>query len=115
MALKGINPIERHFDKVIAGVFAVGLLGVIAWQFVGESNQVKVGATTVPVPDAYPSIANAARQTQARMEAVGVETPAGPDPSAQKIAQFESKLRGPVSPAPQTAIALDKAPPPFSG
>ena len=115
MSLKGINPIEQHFEKVIAGVFAAGLLGVLAWQFVGKGNAVKVGTDEVLVDQAYPKIANAASSTRARLEQVNVPKPEGADAGAATIAQFDARYKGPVAPGKQLAAALDRAPTPISG
>lgn len=51
MKLKGIHPAEQHFDKILAGVLGVAVLGIVASQFLLQSNSIKVG-TGQPVTPA---------------------------------------------------------------
>lgn len=69
MKLKGINPVEQHVEKIVLAVFALILLAVFAWQFVGNPNAVQVGQQTVS-PDRAPDIVrDMARQVKGRLEA----------------------------------------------
>ncbi|MBY0260822.1 MAG: hypothetical protein K2Q20_00660, partial [Phycisphaerales bacterium] len=56
MRLKGINPLEQHAEKAFLGLFLVAGLGVLAWQFVGKENTVKVGKDDVRLADAYAKV-----------------------------------------------------------
>jgi hypothetical protein len=106
MGLKGINPVEQHAEKVFAGVFVVSLLGVLAWQFVGKPNTVKVGKDDVPLTDAYNKIAEEARRTDAKVRSGAPELPADGGEALKKLEQFDQRLQGPVSPARELASAL---------
>ena len=63
MRLKGINPVEQNIEKVFAGVFVVAILGVLAMQFIGKPNRVKVGKDEVGLDEAYVQVAAEARKT----------------------------------------------------
>ena len=39
-----MRPLLRHYDKMLLGLAATGLLGVVAWQLAGAQNTVKVGS-----------------------------------------------------------------------
>lgn len=105
MRLKGISLVERHFEKVIAGVFAAGLLGVVAWQFIGPASTVKVGPNDAPVDEAFQRIADEANRVRARLESGSPELPQG-EAGNQMLSQFRGRFQGPVAPAPQLAAAL---------
>lgn len=111
MRLKGINPIEQHFEKVIAGVFALGLLGVVALQFVGAPNSVKVGGKDVAIDRAYPEIGTEAKRVLGRLEAVGIEKPASGDVGTESLRAFQSSFKGPVASGNELAAALDRSQP----
>ncbi|MGE3109568.1 MAG: hypothetical protein AB7G11_11250 [Phycisphaerales bacterium] len=66
MGVKGISWIEQNVEKVIVGVFGVGLLGVIAVQFVGGSTTIKLTGLEskpkeVPIDSAMSAIGDKAR------------------------------------------------------
>lgn len=109
MALKGINPIEQHAEKVFAGVFAVALLGVLAWQFLSRPNTVKVGKDEVSIPEAYGKVQDEAKRTDNAIrltEPPGL--PANGDEAVKQLAQFEARYQGPVAPSKLLAAALDR-------
>ncbi|MEO0513568.1 MAG: hypothetical protein AAF108_11865 [Planctomycetota bacterium] len=66
--MKGINPIEEHFDKGIVGLAAFGVVGVLAWQFLLAGNMVEVGGQKVPLAEAYRPAERVANRLQAELE-----------------------------------------------
>jgi hypothetical protein len=117
MRLKGISPIEQHAEKAFLGLFLVAGLGVLAWQFVGQESTVKVGKDEVRLADAYARIDEERKRTDARIRAAAPEGMPSLENAAalQQLAEFETRYRGPVSPAPQLAVALDRAGPTVTG
>ncbi|MBC7773665.1 MAG: hypothetical protein H7210_14320 [Pyrinomonadaceae bacterium] len=115
MALKGISWIEQNCEKLVVGVFGVGLLGVVAMQFVGVSSQVTLvngkDKKTVPVEEALTQVGSQAKVIN--------EVITNPDPvelrdmkenlptEAGVLQTFQSKL-GNVAPRPTLVAALDK-------
>ncbi|TVQ32245.1 MAG: hypothetical protein EA376_06245 [Phycisphaeraceae bacterium] len=68
MKLKGIKPIEQHVEKIFLAVMVVTLLAVLALQFVGGGNTVKVGSEDgVPIDRAHARIAEQAQRQLARI------------------------------------------------
>lgn len=99
MGLKGINPFERHVEKIVVGISGVALLGVLAMQFVGGSSLVKVGrGAPVPPADAYKPVEQEAERLIARLESGRPELPEAP--RTEILALFDSKLTTPVAPRP---------------
>lgn len=115
MALKGISWIEQNCEKLVVGVFGVGLLGVIAMQFVGVSSQVTLGTgkamKKVPVEDALIQVGSQAKSIN--------EIITNPDPvelskfqtelssaDAGVLKTFTDKL-GKVAPRPALVAAID--------
>lgn len=102
MKLKGINPIEQHVEKIVLGVFALILLGVFAWQFVGNPNAVQVGQQTVS-PDKAPDIVrDMARQVKGKLES-GTAPTIPPQPSV--LAEVKAGLEGKGGVAKPVALA----------
>jgi hypothetical protein len=111
MRLKGINVFEQHLEKVVAGIFALALLGVLALQFLTGPTTVKVGTNDVQIADAYAKIAAQAQTTDAQMHnAPQVPAPADVDKLFKPIEGFQESLTKSVAPNPQLAASLDKAP-----
>lgn len=110
MRLKGINPFEQHAEKFVAGLFALGLLGVVAMQFLSKPSKVKVGNEEVNPAEAYETVARNARKVDDSMK-----RPQDPPEGAEKVLQnfqdFGTRLTAPVAPGPQLAGPLDKAVP----
>ena len=78
MRLKGISPFEQHAEKFVAGLFALGLLGVVAMQFLGKPTMVKVGNEEVIPAEAYEAVAKNARRVDESMKRAQ-DPPAGID------------------------------------
>jgi hypothetical protein len=104
MAVNKINPLEQHVEKIVLGLAAAGLLGVLVYQFVGPKTLVDApkatgkGKEKVPVTEAFARIENEAKKLRADMEGSG----SPPDPRALPdtggIAKaFEARFAGPVS------------------
>lgn len=53
MKVKGINPIEQHVEKIVLGLVALVLLGVLAMQFLTQPNVVDVGGRDVPPQNVF--------------------------------------------------------------
>jgi hypothetical protein len=111
MRLKGISPIEQNAEKVFAGIFVVALLGVLALQFVGKENKVKVGKDEVSIAEAYPQIAREAKKTDQLVKAPDpANLPnAGSDDAVKQFAQFDARYMGPVSPSKSLSVPLDRS------
>ena len=109
MRLKGINPLEQHAEKAFLGLFLVAGLGVLAWQFVGKENTVKVGKEDVRLADAYAKVDEERKRTDARIRLANPDglPPVDADVAVKQLADFEAKYRGPVAPAPALVAALD--------
>lgn len=108
MKVKGISWIELHAEKLVFGVFALGLLGVLAMQFLGAQTTVKVGKEDVPLADAYSKVNEEAKRVDARLKLSSPDgMPSGPDEAVKQLAQFDKAFRGPVAPAAQLVGALD--------
>lgn len=110
MRLKGINPIEQNAEKVFAGIFVVAIFGVLALQFVGQPNRVKVGKNDVDLADAYVVVAEQARKTDQAIKSPNpVNLPdAKGDEAVKQIAQFNERYNAAISPGQQLAAALDR-------
>ncbi len=67
MKLKGVNPFERHIEKIVLGLVLVILLGVIAMQFVTQPNAVKDGGRTITPDQVYMALAPQANQLQSQL------------------------------------------------
>lgn len=117
MKLKGINPIEQHVEKIVLGVFALILLAVFAWQFVGNPNAVQVGQQTVS-PDKAPDIVrDMARQVRGKLESTTAPT-IPPQPSV--LAEVKAGLEGKGGAAKPVSLAgaigsANKPPVPMQG
>lgn len=103
MRLKGISWAEQHFEKVFAGVFAVGALGVLTWQYVGGQSTVNVGKDTVPIEQAYDPVVQEARRVAGL---IGRSPESLPTLDKNPIAEFDKAYRGPVVPSPRLAVAI---------
>jgi hypothetical protein len=108
MALKGISVVEQHVEKGVAGLFALALLGVLAWQFLGGQSTVEVDKAKVPIATAYAKIGENARRLNSSLQA----TQDPPDPkevlkAQQRFENFESAITAPVAPHEQLAGPLN--------
>jgi hypothetical protein len=108
MRLKGINPFEQHVEKIVAGVFGLALLAVLAMQFLSKPALVKVGNAEVPPADAYIKMAQLAKSVDERIKRTPQDLEGlSPAPITKQFDQFEAKIKAPVAPHPQLAAALD--------
>ncbi|HYE02756.1 MAG TPA: hypothetical protein VD963_05940 [Phycisphaerales bacterium] len=114
MKLKGIHPIEQHIEKLVVGLFAIALLAVLAWQFLGPPNTVKIGQTEVTLDKATDEVARKAADAKARATTERPPLPTGVEAVAVGE-QFEGRFRGPVAPARELAAALDNTATPLAG
>ncbi|MFT3686492.1 MAG: hypothetical protein QM783_16500 [Phycisphaerales bacterium] len=67
MAVRGINPLEKHVEKIFLALAAAGLTGVVAWQVAGGSGTVKVNGADVQADQAYASLESKAKTLQTQM------------------------------------------------
>ncbi|MBL8744955.1 MAG: hypothetical protein JNK58_01220, partial [Phycisphaerae bacterium] len=86
MKIKGINPLERHVEKFVLGVFALFVLAVLLMQtgLVGGGRMVRVGSSERPIDQAIEGVKELALQRQARLQSdqVAPAIPASmPDPA----------------------------------
>ncbi|MBX3359571.1 MAG: hypothetical protein KF745_14215 [Phycisphaeraceae bacterium] len=105
MALKGINSFEQHVEKIFVAVIGAAVLGIVAWQFVGPKNTVKVGPKDLSYDLAYPEIERKAREVQGKMQQTEVNPPAVP--AVEQFAAFTTKYRAPVAVQPRLAWGGD--------
>ncbi len=86
MKIKGINPLERHVEKIVLGAFAMFVLTVLLLQtgLVGGGRLVRVGDSERPLDRAMEGVRDLAIQRQGRLKSDQVATaiPASlPDPA----------------------------------
>lgn len=105
MKPKGINFFERNAEKIVVGVLAACALAVVAHQFIGRSNTVKVGNRELPPDQAYMTVQREAESVQARLRDARVPDglPSGVPNVAGEIASI---MQRPVAPAPALAAPL---------
>lgn len=106
MKLKGINPFEQHVEKIVVGAVGVGVLGVVAWQLLGQST-ITVGSAEVPLGSAYSAVDNEALKLRAAAENPNPKIPAGID--LAPLSTYASGLTKPLTPStplPTMAPAL---------
>ncbi|HYD01830.1 MAG TPA: hypothetical protein VEB22_11440, partial [Phycisphaerales bacterium] len=111
MAVRGINPFERHIEKIFLAVAAAGLTGVVAWQLAGGSGTVKVGAEELPADKAYDRIRDKARQLADQMRKTDVNTPEALNRPKDLLNEYQERSTGPVAPSPTLAFAPPGLPP----
>lgn len=64
MGTKGINPLERHFEKIVLGATLVLLVGVGTMQFIGQPNAVEVGGNLTAPGDVSRMLASRAEELE---------------------------------------------------
>ncbi|MBY0307471.1 MAG: hypothetical protein K2Q09_01895, partial [Phycisphaerales bacterium] len=105
MAVRGINPLEKHVEKVFLALAAAGLTGVVAWQVAGGSGLVKVNTEEVPADQAYAKLEEKSKALHVRMRdpnvTVNEKLQKLPDPRGT----FVQHLTGKVAPSSQLAFA----------
>ena len=101
MKLKGINLFEQHVEKIVVGGIALVGLGVLSAQFLGSSNQIKVGNEEVSPEGAFGPVKKKAEELLARVRS---QAPTLPDaPKVDVLQKFEAAVSGGVAPAPKLA------------
>ncbi len=103
MAVRGINPFEKHVEKIFLALAAAGLTGVVAWQFAGTSNTVEVNRDQVPADQAYEKILSTAKQLNAKMREPNPGTPEQLKHPTDPLAEFKNRMA--VSVAPNASLA----------
>jgi hypothetical protein len=100
MKLKGIKPIEQHLEKAVVGAVGLGLLGVLAWQFLSPTK-IKVGRTEQSIAGSFGPAEQAARALEGQLDDATPELPKIPEQSG--LNGFESMLTAPVGPTGKIA------------
>lgn len=103
MKLKGINPFEQHVEKILVSVLGVGLLGIVAMQFLVKPNLIKVGSASDVAPEqGLIPVEREAQNLKARMTAGSPELPKPPEFTLQP--KFVEGLRGVQTEQVRTAL-----------
>ncbi len=114
MHIKGINPFEKHVEKGVLAIVGVVALGILAWQFLGPPNTVKVRNNEVPLDEAYVHLKDQAESVQVRIRAPEF-TPSEPIPDIEMRQTFQQRLAAPVARSQQLAWAGEAGTPIFTG
>ena len=109
MRIKGISWIEQHFEKLVAGLFGLALMGVLAWQFGGPKETVKVGNEQVPLDQTIDKLGEVARGAKGRLSQSEPPSMEGADKIRAEIAAAEKALAGHIAPTPTLPAPLDEA------
>ncbi len=108
MKLRGINPIERHAEKLFLGLIGLVFLGVLAMQFVGAGGMVSVGgASEVPLERAYEEMASEAERKLAQVNSDQVDERV-PRTVEDVAARFQATLERGVAPREELVIWLGR-------
>jgi len=67
MKIKGVHPLEHHFEKGVLALCALGLLVVVALQFTGTPNTIEAGGREVPPDQIYTVVADQATSLQSQI------------------------------------------------
>jgi len=100
MKLKGIKPIEQHLEKAVVGAVGLGLLGVLAWQFLSPTK-IKVGRSEQSIAGSFSPAEQAARALEGQLDDASPELPKLPEQSG--LTGFEAMLTAPVGPTGRIA------------
>jgi len=104
MARQRIGFWEMNFDKMLLGLAATGLLGVVAWQLAGAQNTVKVGSQEGVAPgEAWSKVKSMADSLQSKLNAQSVEPPTVPPMNL--LETFRTKAARSVAPVPELRFA----------
>ncbi|GJM19041.1 MAG: hypothetical protein DHS20C14_12540 [Phycisphaeraceae bacterium] len=107
MKIKGINPIEKHVEKLVLLVVGVVFLGVVAMQFLVSPNQVEVGSGRTANPDEiYGVLQERAEKLQAQ-----IDDPSPNLPEVQRanlLEAYEAGVSSTPSVAPTIATWLER-------
>jgi len=67
MKIKGVHPVEQHFEKGVLALCVIGLLAAVALQFLGTPNQVDASGREVPPDQIYTVVADQASALQSQI------------------------------------------------
>jgi len=106
--LRGINPLERHAEKLFLALIGLVLLGVIALQFVGSGSTVSVGGQSgIPVERAYQDVADEAERKLAQLNLDQVDERV-PQRIEDVASRFAARLEEGVAPREELATWLGR-------
>ncbi len=108
MKIKGVNPIERHIEKIVLLVVGVVFLGVVAMQFLVNPNQIDLGggAKANPGEEIFAELERSAHALEGQIN--------DPNPSLPEVNQanllemYEAGMSNPTSVDPTLAAWLDR-------
>ena len=107
MKPKGVSFIELHIEKLFLAVMALAALGVVAMQFTGEGNTVKVGASqNVRLDQAYEQIVVEAESKLGQLEQ-DRPSPSVPSPETDYAERYAAALATDLPPLSEVALARD--------
>ncbi len=108
MKIKGVNPVERHIEKVVLLVVGVVFLGVVAMQFLVSPNQIDLGGgdTADPGQEIYDELE---RKADALAGQITDPSPSMPDvQQADLLDAYEQGMSEPASVDRAIAAWLDR-------
>lgn len=103
MAVRGINPLEKHVEKIFLALAAAGLTGVVAWQVAGGTGTIEVNKEQVQADQAYTKLESKAKVLQSQMREASPSTPESLKHAPDLRAEFSKRLTGDVAPSKQLA------------
>ncbi len=113
MKPKGISLIELHCEKIFLAVLALAALGVVAMQFTGEGNTVRVGSGgDYRLDQAYEQVASLAESKLGQLES-NAPNPQAPTADSAFADRFVAALES--SPESEPGVALSRPFPPIGG
>jgi len=95
MKHKGINPLERHAEKIVLALAAAGFLFVLALQFIGGGAEVNVAGGTRPIGSAYEQVADEAQALLGRIRSEEV-APEAPTEAPELVSTYRQRMNEPV-------------------
>ncbi|MDA0802570.1 MAG: hypothetical protein O2819_02295 [Planctomycetota bacterium] len=96
MKKQGISVAERHFEKVVVGLFAVLAVGAAVWEFALNGTQVRVNGRPQGIGDLDKALSDAAARLKRSMHDGGpveIDVPIG-----NEVDAFKERLSGGVFP-----------------
>ncbi|MEQ8770096.1 MAG: hypothetical protein RIB60_06265 [Phycisphaerales bacterium] len=108
MKIKGVNPIERHIEKIVLLIVGVVFLGVVAMQFLVNPNQIDVGGGNMANPGDE-LFAELDRKANALKGQIEDPNPSMPDvQQASLLDAYEEGMSAPASVDSTLAAWLDR-------